>query len=488
MIALIASLMIPQAQASAYYFSDIGVRGFARAGANIAGANDLTALWYNPATLTRLDRGQVMLDVSGVSQQVLFDRADETTDEGNLRTFDPVENQAGAFVIPHFGVAHHLGTPNTTFALGFYTPYAPDYSYDPQGAQRYTLNDTLVIQTALGPSVAHEFFDWISVGGGVAWSVLIAEQDLATNLDNPLVDGDEYDPAYDVDFSLATRDMNALTWNVGFLVEPPSGRWAVGGMVQPPVSFDAKGSISADLEGNIFYEEDDGIYGGLILDSSVTDEDVSLAVTMPLIIKGGALIRPTDALEIEAAVVWQQWSSIESMIVTDIDLVFDINEDHIATGLMDCEGEGEDMNCDALIDDDVVLPASYDDSWSLRLGGHYLLNDRFTVRAGALYETSAIPTQTVGVSLVDANKWGYGLGGSMNLSNGLTVDLGISQTFLDSLDITDSEVSQIRVNPLAGEGEDTLIDGIIVGNGTMESSIFMVGAGLVWSFGAERGS
>jgi long-chain fatty acid transport protein len=490
MIALIASLMIPQAQASGYYFSDIGVRGFSRAGANIAGANDLTALWYNPATLTRLDRGQVMFDFAGVSQKVRFDRADEcilVPDPVEL-VFDPVENKAAVYKIPHFGVAHHLGTPNTTFALGFYTPYAPDYSYDSAGAQRYTLTDTLIIQTALGPSVAHQFFDWLSVGAGVAWSVLIAEQDLATNLDNPLVEGDEYDPAYDVDFALATKDMQGLTWNMGFLVEPPSGRWALGGMFQPPVKFDAKGSISADFEGNIFYEEDDGIYGGLLLDSSVTDEDVSLAVTMPLILKAGALIRPTDGLEIEAAVVWQQWSSIKSLTVTDIDLLIDINEDHIATGLMDCEGEDEDLNCDALIDDDVVLPANYDDSWSYRLGGHYELNDRFTVRAGLLYETSAISTKTVGVALVDADKWGYGLGGSLNLGNGLVVDLGLSQSFLDDLEITDSEVTQIRVNPLAGAGEDTLVEGIVVGNGTMESSIFMVGAGLVWHFGAERGS
>ncbi len=364
MIALIAAFAINQAHASGYYFTDIGVRGFSRAGANVAGANDMTALWYNPATLTRLDRGQVMLDWAAVTQSVTFERSD-----GDGTVFDAVENQARPYPIPHFGVAHHLGTPNTTFAFGFYPPYAPDYSYDPTGPQRYTLNDTLVIQTQLGPTVAHKFSDWLSIGLGVSWNVLIAEQELATNLDNPLVEGDEYDAAYDVDFALAAKDWTGIAWNVGVLVEPPSKKWAVGAMYQPPVSFDAKGSISADFEGNIFYEEDDAIYGGMILDPNAKDDDISLAVTMPMIIKGGALIRPTDRLEVEGAVVWQQWSSIKSMVVTDVDLVIDINEDHLATGLMDCVGEGEDLNCDAVIEDDVVLPADYQNSWSYRLGG-----------------------------------------------------------------------------------------------------------------------
>ena len=210
---------------------------------------------------------------------------------------------------------------------------------------------------------------------------------------------------------------------------------------------------------------------------------------MPLILKAGALVRPTDALEIEASFVWQQWSSIESLVVTDVDLGIAINEDHLATGLMDCTGEGESLDCDAVIDEDVILPANYDDAWSVRLGGHYVLSDRYTIRGGVLYETSAIPTKTVGVGLVDANKWGYGVGGTVAVGQrGIELDFGLSQSFLQDLNITDSEVSQIRVNPLAGEDEETLIDGIVVGNGTIESSLIMFGAGLVWHFGAEQGS
>ena len=46
------------AQASGYYTSDVGVRSFSRGGAYVAGCDDLLALWYNPAALTRMGDGQ----------------------------------------------------------------------------------------------------------------------------------------------------------------------------------------------------------------------------------------------------------------------------------------------------------------------------------------------------------------------------------------------------------------------------------------------
>src|SRR6185503_5324065 len=51
------------AQAAGFYFSDRGVRPMGRAGAYVAGADDLGALWYNPAGLA--DAGtSIMADFS----------------------------------------------------------------------------------------------------------------------------------------------------------------------------------------------------------------------------------------------------------------------------------------------------------------------------------------------------------------------------------------------------------------------------------------
>ena len=62
------------------------------------------------------------------------------------------------------GAAWNFGLKNTVFAVGFYPPYAPDLSYPADGPQRYTLTDTLIIQTFTGASVAHRLWDRLSIG------------------------------------------------------------------------------------------------------------------------------------------------------------------------------------------------------------------------------------------------------------------------------------------------------------------------------------
>lgn len=488
-----ALLISNNAEASAFYFTDIGVRSFSRGGAFIAGADDLTALYYNPAALTRLDRPQFMLNVAGVDQFVTFSRA-ETSGAGPLNedgtpsdiAFDSIEDQASAFVIPHFGVSSKLGSKNTTFAFGFYPPYAPDLAYDPDGAQRYSLIDVMIIQTSLGPTVAHKFNDWISVGVGAAWGVMIAEQELKVSVpfhksqvQSEIVDGqivttiDEptpnEDPANDVGFKFAAADWKGISYNAGLTVEPPDGQWAFGLMVQPPVKFEAKGELSADFSSHILATE--GFAGApIILSETSSDKDVTLNITMPLILKAGFAFRPDEDSEIEIAGVWQNWSSIQTITITDLNLAVDLNGEH---PVPDAQME------DIVIDDDVNLPADYKDSWSIRLGCEDAVNQKFTMRAGVFYETSGVPASTQSVTLVDGDKVGYGIGGSYRPTENWSLDFGVSQSFLNPTTAANSEVKQISVDALTGD----FLDGTVIGNGKYESSLLIFGAGLVWEFG-----
>ena len=68
--ALFAGLLAtaPTAEAAGYYMSDVGTRGMSRAGAFIAGADDLSAQYYNPAALIRLRRPQLYVSYSQVRQ------------------------------------------------------------------------------------------------------------------------------------------------------------------------------------------------------------------------------------------------------------------------------------------------------------------------------------------------------------------------------------------------------------------------------------
>jgi len=447
-----------------------------------------------------MGRTQVMLNVAGVQQFVRFERTNfkgngpldnDTSSDGygdpTDIQFDPITNKAPAYMIPHFGMSSSFGLPNTVFAFGFYPPYAPDLSYKAVGAQRYSLIDTQVIQTALGPSVAHKFFDWVSLGAGISWNWLYAEQELAISLPFHQQKALEYalgndlsldgwnpdpneDPANDVRFKFEAQDASGIGWNLGVLLEPPSHAWAFGLMIQPPVSFHTEGKMSADFSNHVLYKKgafDDDV----ILSKKVMDNKVKMEIAMPLIIKSGFAVRPGKQWELELASVWQNWSSIEQITITDLNLVVDLNEDF--------EVAGQPMGLeDAVIDENVNLPAAYQDSFSLRFGGQKDFGKTWSVRAGTFYESSGVPPATQSVALVDGPKFGYGMGGTYQPHWRIAIDLGISQSFLKSREVTDSEVRQISVHPMTGK----FLDGSTIGNGKYSSSLLIFGMGLNFYF------
>ena len=450
------------AHAGGYYFADVGVRSFSRGGAFIAGADDLTAMYYNPAALIRVDTGQVTLNLAGVDQAIWFDRLDyegEAADGSDLIT-DPIINAAPAYVIPHLEVAHTFGLKDTTFAFGFNPPYAPDLSYPADGPQRYSLIDTVIIQTITGPSVAHQINPWLSVGLGASWNVLYVQQELkvtlSTNLDQELENRD-------VGFEVQATDLGSLGFNGGLLIEPPEGKWAVGAMVIPPIKFDAEGEMVANFAGNFYYED-----LPVLLNEISKDEDITVKVTMPLIVKTGALVRPTEAIEIEAAFVWEGWSSLDDLVVTDLDMLLETQENSFGIE-------------DVVITDDVVLPLGYINVWSVRLGGQVDIGDRGVVRLGGLYETSAIPDESLSPAGVDSNKVGLGFGGTFGITDNLELDAGVFRGFYQRREIRNSEVTQIAVDPLTGD----VVDGRVIGDGDYEASLLIAGGGLNWRFGGS---
>jgi len=490
MLLLALSLLSVDAHAAGYYTSDVGVRAFSRGGAYVAGANDMLALWYNPAALTRLGDGVFTFDIAAVSQDTYFDRKDypgEGPEQGNFGEGDyadlingPVENGAPAYPIPHMGAAWNFGLENTVFAVGFYPPYAPDVSYPSDGPQRYTLTDTLVIQTFTGASVAHRFWDHLSVGAGMSWNYLVVEQELAVNVPWVLPGETDMskltvneDPKYDVGFSLEGRDKVGIGWNMGLLLEPPSNRYAIGFMYQAPIQFSASGAMNADFSEN-FFRTDDVL--GIVTKDQVTDKEVRFDVTMPPIIKLGGLFRPIDTLEIELAAVWEGWSVIDVIRIYEVDMKIPVDKESAivsAAGIEDIE-----------ITDDIYLPAGYADTWSVRLGGEWQFLKKGTLRMGGMWEQGALPDANRSVSLMDGTKWGYGVGGTFQAWKRVGFDVGWFQSFIQRTTIENSSVESIVLHWESGN----IVDGRNVGDGVLSGSSKMLGFGMNYAFGKNPAS
>lgn len=474
LLALLATL--GQADAAGYYFTDAGTRGMARGGAFIAGVNDLSAQYYNPAGLMRLGQGQVYVNHSMVTQAIEFTRIDYAEDGTVLEEHAPVENQAPPMQIPQFAVGHDFGLDELYFAFGMHPPFAPDLLYPADGAQRYSLTDSLVQQLYLGPSIAWQPHEMLSIGAGFYWSYVRADYGitlLSCTDPEESYECEDQPETYDIDVWLSMRDTRRYIWNAGLLFEPHE-MVSIGFSVLPPVKVAGTGEITAT-----FGEEH--LIRGFLNGDSFTDDQVTVLLTMPLILRQGVAVRPLDWLEVEAAAVYQRWSMTEEIRVTDLQLTLEHNPDSL-------------LEEDIVITDDVVLPAGYMDTWSWRLGAEAQPLDFLSVRAGGYYEPTAIPPSTQAVSLVDGDKWGLGLGATWWLQDRkdrdlLSVDVGFSRTQIKERDIRNSDVRHVLL-PLdfaaVMNGEEVgITEGAVVGNGRFKTHSQYLSAGLTFYFGGD---
>jgi len=452
-VLLLLSLLSSHAFAGGYFFSTPGIVATGRGGAWIAGADSQFAQFYNPAGLIRVRRPTVNLGWSGVQQNVRFERLADDPAEGESPFLPAVENQAAPFDIPQLGFVSPLPGrlgERVVVALGFISPFAPSSLYPEEGPQRYTIKDTGIYQFGIGPSVAVKLHPMLTLGAGVQWSYLQLSQTIDITVTG------EDDPAGDIAVEAQVVDPFTLTGNVGLLFDPHEAV-TFGASFTPGSQYEARGEGTLDFTGNAFEV--------LLNEATYTDDDVALAISLPNIVRTGVAVRPVPALEIEGAVVWQGWSSLADIEITDIDVTVDTDSVLIP----------EDQR---QVDERIVLPAGLRDTVSLRLGAEWQVDELLALRVGGFRESGALADDEVSVALVDTTKWQVGGGASAwTAKRNFRLDLAAATLFFPALELRDSTVDQIDAGVLDG------VEPAVVGNGNLTSSGWVVGIGGSWSFG-----
>src|SRR4051812_7455936 len=99
---IIAALCVTSAHAAGFYFGENGSKALLQGGAFTGQADDLTAIYFNPAGLARMDGFNFLVDADLIQHDVSFSRLDPGFDANNppttgLRT---VTNTGGLFFLP----------------------------------------------------------------------------------------------------------------------------------------------------------------------------------------------------------------------------------------------------------------------------------------------------------------------------------------------------------------------------------------------------
>src|SRR3954447_25813083 len=118
LLLVVPCVLAPGAKVNAggLYFFDRGARALSRGGAFVAGADDPSSLWYNPAGLK--DSGnQVLMDATLTIFMASFTRYDAA---GLPQA--KVDAEPMPLPIPTLAISHNFGLEDWTFAAGIFAP------------------------------------------------------------------------------------------------------------------------------------------------------------------------------------------------------------------------------------------------------------------------------------------------------------------------------------------------------------------------------
>jgi len=451
------------ADASGLYYTQRGVRPLGRGGAFVAGADDINAIWYNPAGLA--DAGSsVLVDLAWLNFSAKFTRQTQVADAGGtLRVYDyPTVDGTTPFVpIPTIGGSYAFGDKKQfTAAFGVVAPYTALQSYplsvDGQPApSRYSLvsldGSALVIA---GGYFAYKPVEWFRVGAGIQLLTGTFQSTVVFSSNPPdrLISAPE-DPAYDSLSQLKVGPIFTPSGNLGMTFVPHE-RVRIGLVGQLPFIIDAPATVKVRLPTAAPFDK-----------ASQDGDEARVRFRLPATIGAGVEYRhtftPDVKLRAELSYGREFWSLHDTV---------DIRSENIKlngiTGFPSPFGVAP-----------ISIPRNFQDANLFGLGGElgYKIGTyKVDTRVGFNYSQSAVPTAYVSPFSLDTDKFTVSIGGSMYLvSDKLRLDILYARVITSDAVVSPSEAKVPRINPV--KGNPTATEAINGGTYSISANVFGVG-------------
>lgn len=259
------------AQASAFQNPAPGTAANARAGAFVAGADDSSAAWHNPAALAFLESGSFMLAPTFANPRTTF------------RSPGGVEDSAAGAVhlLPNAFLALPFSDSPLTLGLGLTTPWGMSSRWSREGPLRYELTESGMKTVNLNPSLAWQVSPALSLALGVNYLHSEIEEKAAFPLGPP--------PAPDGAMKLRMTG-HGWGYNLGLLWKPAPGS-ALGLAWRSPVRVAHTGRLVTDP-------------------AMPVPAAASMDMDFPATASAGYAFSPAPGWRLEAAVEWTGWSRL----------------------------------------------------------------------------------------------------------------------------------------------------------------------------------
>jgi long-chain fatty acid transport protein len=415
------------------YFADRGVRPLARGGAFVAGADDLNAMWYNPAGLVDA-QGTLLADASLMLFSADFTRRTQVADSsGALQTYDypTVHGDTPPLAIPTLGFAVAAGAKRKwTLGGGIYAPYAPllrwpetldDGTPSPSRYSLISLEGSLL--ATIEAFAAYKISDQLRIGAGLQVLAGVFQQTVDLNA-NPGLLGPPQNPDYDT-LSRTRASIFTPSGNLGITWIPSKiVRFGLSG--QLPYWIDAPATIRVRLPNAALFDN-----------ASQVGEDAGLKFRLPAHLRAGVELRPIEPLRVEVSYERQFWSLHDTIDITPHDIQ-----------LVNVTGFPSPYSIPT-----ISIQRHFQDSDSVHVGAEVRANlsprAKLDLRLGFAYETSAIPAAYESPLTIDGDKFEFAGGVGFTLDR-TRIDATFAYVYMPDVDVSPSQAQLGVVNPVSG--------------------------------------
>ena len=443
--------------AGGLYLFDRGARALSRGGAFVAGADDPASLWYNPAGLADSKR-QILSDFTLTLMFASFERRN-ITEQGEY-VYPKVEARPTPLPIPTLAISHDLGLDDFTFGLGVFAPNTvilnwPESVKTPEGVQpspaRYSLmglQGSILANLALG--VAWHGIEGLSIGADVQLVVGTFKVETALSACDGFVctqpERFDFDAIADVTLfpAIGVTGVFGITYTAGV--------FRVGASAMLPYKLEGDAMLDIKLPQDAAFN-----------DATITGNKARIGIDFPTIVRAGIELRPTKALRLESAFVWEQWSRQKQIDIVPSDLTIRGIE-----GISDYEVGP------------VTLKRDMQNVWSVRGGYEALFPRRWTgeyrvwMRGGLAYEKGAFKSSAMTPLTLDSDKVVLTGGLGLRVHRRVRLDSVLGYIFMKDMNVRDSAIEQpqsIRPNREVGVTK--------LGNGKYDMDALYLGGALV---------
>jgi long-chain fatty acid transport protein len=452
-----ALLVAARADASGLYFSERGVRPLGRGGAFVAGADDLGAIWYNPAGIVEAGTS-VLVDFSWMHFTSDYTRRTQVAGQTvGVVESPPVSGTSPFLPIPTIAASYAFGEQKKyAVAAGLFSPYSAITTYpltvgNPAvpSPTRYSLvsldGSALAV---VGVWAAAKPIEQLSIGAGIEMLTGTFKSTVVFSAcpADRLVCAAE-DPKYDAFSQLKVGPIFAPSANAGATFTPV--RWLrIGASAQLPFRINAPATVDVRLPSSAEFDQ-----------AYQQGHDASVRFNLPSILRLGVEARPIEPLRVELAYVREMWSNHSSIDVTPRDIQL-----YKVAGFPSPFGVNP-----------ISIPRNFQDTNSVRLGGEYTLpSRRVALRAGVSWEESAIPNPYLSVLTIDLDKITTAVGASFFVGDNWRIDALYAHVFGIDATVDPAHAAVPRVNPV--QGNPTATEPVNGGSYSARADVLGVGA------------